>query len=177
MGPATAGQNLAVTLSLSNGSPCHPLPLSTQARPRSPPPVPPSSRAHISPKQIGFGWIYLDLPGFAWIPLRIFPRHDASPQPKTARSRGSRVLTLSPIHLVTPSSPSRIYLDLPGFGRPHSSIHPDAFPPFLSKFSKPSRLCAFPFFEFQLRLVPLCRGPRCALDVSQSLGCVRSSVL
>jgi len=163
---------------------CHPEPvervaLSPTSALNSSPSALPATRAPFvtSPHLTKTDWIWLDLPGFAWIPLRIFPRHDASPQPKTARSRGSRVLTLSPIHLVTPSSPSRIYLDLPGFGRPHSSIHPDAFPPFLSKFSKPSRLCAFPFFEFQLRLVPLCRGPRCALDVSQSLGCVRSSVL
>jgi len=32
-----------------------------------PPPVPPSSRAHVSPEQVGFGWIFLDYPGSAGI--------------------------------------------------------------------------------------------------------------
>ena len=104
---------------------CHPEPvervaLSPTSALNSSPSALPATRAPFvtSPHLTKTDWIWLDLPGFAWIPLRIFPRHDASPQPKTARSRGSRVLTLSPIHLITPSSPSRIYLDLPGFGRP-----------------------------------------------------------
>ena len=57
----------------------------------------------------GFTWIYLDLPGFAWIwPDPHFPP-DTTPHPQTqtARRRSSRVLTHSPIHLVTHSSPIR----------------------------------------------------------------------
>jgi len=168
---------------------CHPEPvervaLSPTSALNSSPSALPATRAPFvtSPHLTKTDWIWLDLPGFAWICLDSTP-HFPQARRLTPTQNGaqprlpcSHLVTHSPCHplipksdlpgfgrplpsgfalpatrahfvtsprLISPATAGWIWLDLLGFAFPHSSIHPDAFPPFLSKFpnlhSKPFR--------------------------------------